>query len=248
MSARPRSLVAAALAILYGVMWIGGVSAYVFRGGPAAHEAWTAPAFLALAALIVFVTTPRDNLGSLVAVMAAGFISEYVGVRCGCVFGAYEYTDALRPAVLGVPMVMSAAWMVLVAYVQQLRVTTRLGARAAALLAAAWMTGIDLVLDPVAAGPLGYWRWPQPGAWFGIPLTNFAGWFVVSLVIFAALSRAIPWHRNAWARAVGVTIVAFFTIIAASYRLLVPAAVGALLCAADVWMMRRQSLSASPGR
>jgi len=247
-TSRARSVGILTLAVVYGVMWVGGVSAYVFRGGPAAHEAWTAPAFLALAASIVFITTPRGNAGWLVAVLAAGFASEYGGVRCGCVFGAYEYTTALRPAVLGVPLVMSAAWMVLIAYVQQLRVARGWRGPGAAVLAAAWMTTIDLVLDPVAAGPLGYWRWQQPGAWFGIPLSNFAGWFVVSLAIFAALSRATPWHRNPWARAVGITIVAFFTIIAGSYRLFVPAAVGALLCAADVWVGRRQSLSASPGR
>ena len=71
---------------------------------------------------------------------------------------------------------------------------------------------------------------------------------MVSAVIFAALSFATPWHRNRWARGVGVTIVAFFTIIAASFRLIVPAIVGAFLCAADVWVSRRQSLLGSSGR
>lgn len=240
--------VVVALAIVYAVMWVGGVSAYVFRGGPAAHEAWTAPAFLALAASIVLLTTPRPNAAWLVAVLAAGFASEYAGVRCGCVFGSYEYTTALRPAVLGVPLVMSAAWMVLVAYVQQVRVSAGWNGAWTAALAAGWMTAIDLVLDPVAAGPLGYWRWQQPGAWFGIPLRNFGGWFLIALALFAALSRAAPWHRNGWARIVGFTIVAFFTIIAASFRLVVPAIAGALLCAADVWVSRRQSSSISPGR
>jgi putative membrane protein len=240
---RARTGTAAALAVLYAVMWIGGVSAYVFRGGPAVHEAWTAPAFLTLSALIVLITTVPGNLAWLGMVLAFGFAAEYAGVRCGCIFGAYEYTGALSPRLLGVPLVMSAAWMVLVAYIQQLRLAVRWGAGAGAVAGAAWMTTIDLVLDPVAAGPLRYWSWLAPGEYYGIPARNFAGWFVVSLVIFGLLSR-VRWERNVWARYVGLTIVAFFAIIAASYRLVVPAVVGLLLLAADLLLVRRSSRTA----
>jgi putative membrane protein len=221
-------------------MWIGGVSAYVFRSGPADHEAWTAPAFLTLSALIVLITTDPGNVRWLGLVLAFGFLAEYAGVRCGCVFGPYEYTGALRPHLLGVPLVMSAAWMVLVAYIQQLRLAGGLLAPGGAVACAAWMTMIDVVLDPVAAGPLRYWNWLAPGEYYGVPAQNFAGWFVISLIIFGLLSR-VRWRRNVWARSVGLTIVAFFTIIAASYRLVVPAGVGVLLVAADLLLMRRSS-------
>jgi putative membrane protein len=224
-------------------MWIGGVSAYVFRGGPADHEAWTAPAFLTLSALIVLITAEAGTLPWLGLVLALGFAAEYTGVRCGCIFGPYEYTAALSPRLLGVPLVMSAAWMVLVAYIQQLRLAGRWGTAAGAVAGAAWMTTIDLVLDPVAAGPLGYWTWLAPGAYHGVPARNFAGWFAVSLVIFALLSRA-RWYRNPWARYVGLSIVAFFAIIAASHRLIVPAMIGVGLVAADLWLMRRSGTKA----
>jgi putative membrane protein len=105
------------------------------------------------------------------------------------------------------------------------------------------MTTIDLVLDPVAAGPLGYWTWLAPGAYHGVPARNFAGWFVVSLVIFALLSRP-RWYRNPWARYVGLSIVAFFAVIAASNRLIVPAIIGVVLVAADLLVMRHPSTKA----
>ena len=60
----------------------------------------------------------------------------------------------------------------------------------------------------------------------------------ISLLMFALLSAA-SWRRNPWARYVGLTIVAFFTIIAASHRMIVPTLVGALLCAADLGLGRR---------
>ena len=34
----------------------------------------------------------------------------------------------------------------------------------------------------------GYWSWPAGGAYEGVPLSNFAGWLVTSLEIFAAWS------------------------------------------------------------
>jgi putative membrane protein len=239
-----RVLLAAALGLLYGVMWLGGVSAYVLHGGPRPHEAWAAPTFLALSAAIVLVTTAAANAGWLGVVLVLGFVAEYAGVRCGCIFGAYEYTTALSPRLLGVPVVMSAAWMVLVAYLQQLRLIGAWPRTTAAVVCATWMTAIDLVLDPVAAGPLRYWTWLAPGSYYGVPLRNFAGWFVVSLLMFALLSAA-AWRPNPWARYVGLTIVAFFTIIAASHRMVVPSLAGVLLCAADLWLARRARLGAA---
>ncbi len=72
-----------------------------------------------------------------------------------------------------------------VTYVRQMLMNLRLSAWLEALIAASWMTAIDLVIDPLAANQLGYWRWVKSSAYYGIPLHNFAGWFVVSLIIFS---------------------------------------------------------------
>lgn len=47
------------------------------------------------------------------------------------------------------------------------------------------MVACDLALDPVAVS-LGLWTWDRPGAYFGVPPGNFAGWWVVSFFIFGA--------------------------------------------------------------
>ena len=50
------------------------------------------------------------------------------------------------------------------------------------LLAAVIAVSLDLFIDPVAVA-LGYWVWRVPGdVYFGIPLLNFIGWFVLMLL------------------------------------------------------------------
>jgi putative membrane protein len=235
-----RSLVLAALVVAYAVLWAGGAGHYLFVGAVAAEQSWLASAFLAVAGGIVLcTTTSRGEFLRLVAVAAFGVLIEWCGVRYGWLFGRYAYTGVLRPTLLGVPVVMSFAWMTLVAYVQQGMLRLKLPAWAGALVAAAWMTAIDLVIDPLAANQLGYWRWVERGAYYGIPASNFAGWFASSLVIFALL-RARAWRPNFWHRFAGASIILFFTLIALSFRLWAAAFAGFLLCAADVLLSTRR--------
>ena len=220
---------------LYLVMWVGGVVAYIFRGGPGPHEAWTAPAFLALAAVLVLGTSRRREAVLLTVALVLGFISEYIAVQCGCIFGPYSYTDVLFPRVLEIPLVMSAAWMILVGYVKVMLARRAWPAWIDVIVASLWMTAIDFVIDPVAAGPLRYWSWVNTGAYYGIPASNFLGWFLVSAVIFIVL-RVAPgrWADNVWTRRIGLSIIVFFTVIAAAYELWLAVAVGALLGCLDV--------------
>jgi uncharacterized membrane protein len=42
-----------------------------------------------------------------------------------------------------------------------------------------------------------FWRWERNGAYLGIPLSNYLGWFAVAFVIalvFSMVSRAAPFH------------------------------------------------------
>jgi hypothetical protein len=127
---------------------------------------------------------------------------------------------------------MAAAWLILVAYATHL-FSALPGRRAIRVMASAlWLVLVDLVLDPVASGPLGFWRWEQPGAYFGVPTANFAGWFLVGLVAV----RIVPEDGGAspWVLGTGLAVVGFFTVIAASLGLLFPGGVGLLLCVLHV--------------
>jgi putative membrane protein len=62
------------------------------------------------------------------------------------------------------------------------------------VLAAGALTAWDVFLDPRMTRE-GYWSWPGGGRYEGVPASNFAGWFVTGLAVFAAyaaLARGEP--------------------------------------------------------
>lgn len=226
----------AALGVLwtsYLVLWMGGVLSHLLRGGTPQDQNWAASLFLLLAGLIVLVrSSSMADVVRLLLIALAGLTVEAVGVRYGVPFGAYAYTEVLRPKLSGVPLVMGCAWMVLVAYLKEALRALSLNAWARALLASAWMTGLDLVIDPLAANQLGYWRWAARGAYYGIPASNFAGWFIVSFTVFSIWRR--EWRANYWAGAVGLSILLFFTLIGLAQGLFVASGIGVALCLLDL--------------
>lgn len=231
----------AALWVLYLVMWAGGVGSYLLFGGVRAGDEWTAPLFLALAGLIVLVSAGPTRGALLLAAGLLGFAFEWIGLEGDWLFGEYAYTDVLAPKLLGVPLVMISAWLVLAAYAHD-RSRDRGWPVAAAIVAgAALLTAIDLVIDPLAAGPLQYWRWIDGDAFYGVPAHNFAGWFAAGAIILALLHHfpGPSRERIPAAAPVGWSIVLFFTILAVGYRLWVPSLIGTCLCAVHVLEARR---------
>jgi putative membrane protein len=240
---RPRSVSAWVSVLswsLYAVMWAGGVISYLALGGVGPGDEWTAPLFLTLAGLIVLVSAGRRPAVALLLAGLLGFVAEWIGLRGRWLFGEYVYTDVLWPSIAGVPVVMTSAWMVLVAYVRSLASGLPLPVPLRIAAGAGLLTAIDLVIDPLASGPLGYWVWRTGGAFHGVPVQNFAGWFAVGAVILAVThlvardAGAVP-----AARPVGLSIVLFFTVLAAGFGLAAPALAGGLVCAVHAWLAGR---------
>lgn len=121
-----------------------------------------------------------------------GWLAEVIGLATQFPFGDYSYTDALGPAVLGVPILIPLAWSMM-AYpcllaAQRLVHDSLLVALVGGLLFASW----DLFLDPQMVGQ-GYWVWNEIG-WTlpgidEIPLQNFLGWLLVAFFLMLALDR-----------------------------------------------------------
>lgn len=206
----PGRVIRAGLVSVFAFLWAGGIISYALRGGPPERFAWTAPLFLALAGALVLAITPRRQWVWPGLAAAIGFASEIAGTAFGFPYGHYSYTTALAPKLLGVPLVLTCAWLVLVAMAQSCLAHLRRAARA--VLGALWLTATDFLIDPLAAGPLGFWRWDAGGPYFDIPWSNFAGWFLTSLLIFALLPSA--WQPDRRARWLGASVIAFFAAIA----------------------------------
>lgn len=126
------------------------------------------------------------------SVIAAGYglAIELLGSKTGWPFGDYFYADMLRPQILGVPVIVPLAWLMM-AY-PTLLLARSVTTRWVVPLAAVGLTTWDFFLDPQMVGE-GYWVWLQtepdlPGI-PGIPLQNYAGWLVGTLLLMAVLNR-----------------------------------------------------------
>ncbi|HEU4508102.1 MAG TPA: carotenoid biosynthesis protein [Pyrinomonadaceae bacterium] len=236
-STKPRRVALTLLTCVYAVLWIGGV----IQGwrGAFAGLSWVAAVFLMLAGLIVLVgTCSRGERLSLGAVALLGFIAEAVGVHFDVPFGAYSYTDALGPRLLGVPLAMAFAWMTLAAYVKQTVAHLGFPWPMETLVGALWLTALDLLIDPLAANQLGFWRWEVSGAYYGVPLINFAGWLLISLLSFIILGK--KFERSLPAQLTGISMILFFTLLAVGFSSYFVAFVGCSLLLAHGLTLRRK--------
>ena len=121
--------------------------------------------------------------------------AELAGVSSGIIFGAYHYTDAIGPKILGqVPVVIPISWFMMVypSYVIANLVfdgqPTGRGGRVARLVFVAFggaliMTAWDLTLDPFMVDVPKAWVWEDGGPYFGVPFHNYAGWVMTTFIV-----------------------------------------------------------------
>lgn len=223
-------------ALFYGLLWIGGVTSYILWGAPPENVTWTAPTFLWLAALLVMIAVPLKERLVLAGCALGGFLVEVSGVHTGFPFGGYAYTDVLYPLVAGTPVVMGAAWVILLAYCRHLSSALPMNRIAIAALGASWMVLIDLVIDPLAAGPLEYWTWDHPHGYYGVPWSNFGGWWITAFILL--VMYPMPAKKAQAVLRVGLSTVLFFTILALVHRMWIPTLAGLCLAAGHLLFRR----------
>jgi uncharacterized membrane protein len=129
---------------------------------------------------------------------AVGMVVEAFGVKKGWIFGNYRYTNRMGPRLFGsLPVVIPLLWIVIcylggsmadllvsgTSFPDQAVPSVR------ALAAAGIITLFDAVIDPIAVAEK-RWVWERPGAYHGIPASNFIGWFGTVLLIFLLLNRS----------------------------------------------------------
>ncbi len=182
-----------ALIVWLAVMIATPIAGWV--GGEGTFPMMATLGVLAQSAAVIMalvVALPRRTFISIVAVVFIGtWAVEAVGVATGLPFGHYHYTNALQPQLAGVPLLIPLAWLMMLGpawavadaiydrrAIQQAPYYRLVWAATVALAFTAW----DLYLDPqMVAREL--WLWDVSGAYFGIPLINFAGWFAVSFIL-----------------------------------------------------------------
>ncbi|MCB2226426.1 MAG: carotenoid biosynthesis protein [Desulfarculaceae bacterium] len=129
--------------------------------------------------------------------LAIAFVVSWLYENCSIItgfpFGHYYYTAVLGPKLWHVPVFIMGAYAA-VGYLAWTLAQVLLGNYQsplqgknlffAPLVASFVMVLWDVCLDPVKATIAKQWIWEQGGPYFGIPLTNYAGWFLCVYTIF----------------------------------------------------------------
>ena len=91
---------------------------------------------------------------------------------------------------------------------------------------------MDGVLDPGAAS-LGFWIWPDGGAYYGVPTSNYAGWLLSGALAVALLLAAGRWRTAPLPGLLdgAILALAFWTGVAVFSALIFPALLGVVLIA-----------------
>jgi uncharacterized membrane protein len=122
---------------------------------------------------------------------AVSFSFENLSIATGFPFGFYHYSPSL--GFLTVPLIIIFAyfsigylsWML--SHVLTGQYSRKLKGKQIFIvpfIAAFIMVMWDLTVDPISSTLQGLWVWTNPGAYFGVPISNFFGWFIVVYIFF----------------------------------------------------------------
>jgi putative membrane protein len=125
--------------------------------------------------------------------LLVGNLSENLSIVTGFPFGHYYFVELMGPKLFQVPVLLGLAyigmsyvsWTLARAIVGNPHApVTGLRIIALPLVASSIMVAWDLAQDPVWATVLHGWVWRDGGAWFGVPVSNYMGWFGTVFTIY----------------------------------------------------------------
>ena len=117
---------------------------------------------------------------------------EALSIQTGFPFGFYHY-NLSSPTLFQVPLIVIVAYFGTgyiawtLSHVLTGQYSKKLGGKQIFIvpfIAAFIMVMWDLIMDPVASTVFSRWVWHSPGAYFGVPLMNFFGWFVTVFIFY----------------------------------------------------------------
>ena len=159
--------------------------------------------------------------------VVVGNISENLGVATGFPFGRYYFAGLMGPKLFHVPVLLGLAYIgmayvsiVLGCLIAGNSTSSTAGARflsvpvAASFIMVAW----DLAQDPVWGTALHGWVWLDGGPWFGVPISNYLGWYgnvFCIYLLFALYLRRRPAQSIRTAAIHGKAAILFYALCAA---------------------------------
>src|SRR5437764_399063 len=141
----------------------------------------------------------------LVMCLVVSNVLENTSILTGFPFGHYYYTSDLGPKLFLVPLIIGPAYFG-TGYLAWVLATVLIGevrpkgswftTFAVPLIASFIMVAWDLGMDPTSSTIRHSWIWEQGGGYFGVPLTNFLGWFFTVYVFFQLFALYVRFRTS----------------------------------------------------
>jgi isopentenyl-diphosphate delta-isomerase type 1 len=184
----------------------------------------------------------RDALILFAVLALLALLIEIAAISTGIPYGHFGYSDHLGLKLFGVvPWTVSFAWPPLILGAYGIAANLVHSRMFRVLLTALLLVAFDLVLDPGAVS-LGFWKYVDAGSFYGVPLSNFAGWLLSGLVGAIITETMVSYFRPLLPVPVQLSssaflIIFFWAALAAFAGMLAPAVIGAgvLLGLIIVW-------------
>lgn len=167
------------------------------------------------------------------------FSFENLSIVTGFPFGFYHYSPTL--GMLTVPLIIIFAYFAIgylswmLSHVLTGQYSKKLEGKQIFIvpfIAAFIMVMWDLTIDPISSTLQGLWVWTYPGAYFGVPISNFFGWFLVVYLFFQIFALYLSRYDSInvencvkvlnkpyWSEAAAIYgITAFSTILSVFYQ------------------------------
>jgi uncharacterized membrane protein len=141
----------------------------------------------------------------IVIALVVSNILENTSIVTGFPFGHYHYTDALGPKLFLVPVLIGLAyigtgylaWVIATVLVGDLRrESSAFTTFAVPLIASFVMVVWDLCFDPSLSTIAQNWIWEQGGGFFGVPLTNYLGWFLTVYLFYQLFALYVRFRSS----------------------------------------------------
>jgi uncharacterized membrane protein len=124
-------------------------------------------------------------------------LCEQLSLRTGFPFGHYYFTQVMGPKVLGLPLLLVLAYLgigycawvlglLLLGYPD--RPLAGVGLVGLPLLASLLMLAWDLSMEADWSTVDRAWVWRDGGSFYGVPLSNFLGWYVTAYLFYQAFA------------------------------------------------------------
>jgi len=243
-----KKVISISVLILFLILFCGGILIQFLNEDMFKNTEWTPPIFILTAAILCAISQKTRTALLLLIAGLIGFLSEIIGVITSFPYGGYEYTDKLGYKLFDVPLVLVCAWIIVSSFALDLISFLKIKKIFFPFIFASITTYYDLLIDPLMSGPLEYWVWNnEPGGFYGVPLENFFGWFLVSL--FISVLPWKTWNNSLFPLIVNLLLPTFFITTSLVNKLYVPGALGMVMVLIYSWIIfksnkfRSESLS-----